>query len=108
MQISCSAYSEVSPQSVVWAGAQGVRRGVAGAGAAEGEPGRRRAPATRPCAHATVDSAQVCGGASGGVFEREECDLHGTHIWRTVTEFCGRTLLGAGVLCDDGRARRRG
>src|SRR4029450_4616988 len=108
MQILYRLYSEVPAQSAVWAGAARVRRSVPGVGAAEREPGRGGAFAGRSRAYAALDSAQVCGGPGGGVSEREECDLPGTHVWRAATEFSGGTLLGTGLLCLDGRARGRG
>src|SRR5512147_1402075 len=65
-------------------------------------PGRRGPSAGRSRAHVAVDSAQVCGGASGGVSEGEECDSHRADVWGTRAQFCGGALLGAGILGVDG------
>src|SRR5262245_100035 len=108
MQISRSVYSEVPAQGAIWTGTSGVGRSVPGVSTAEREPHRRRAFAARSCAYAGVDFAQVRGRAGGGVSESEECDLHCTYVWRAATEVCGGTRLGARLLCDNGRAGRRG
>src|SRR5215813_4134026 len=108
MQISRRVYSEVPAQSAVRAVAELPGRRVPGVGAAEREPDRGRAFTGRSRAHVAVDSAQVCSGAGGGISQRQERDSHCADIWGAAAELCGRALLGPGVLCVDGGARRGG
>src|SRR3954464_7671138 len=94
MQISRCVYSEVPAQSAVWAGAAVLGGGSSRVSPPEGEPNRRRTPASGSCPYAAVDSAQVCGSPGGRISEREECDAPGAYVWGTAAEFCRRALLG--------------
>src|ERR1035437_957764 len=80
-------------------------RSVPQAGRAEREPDRRRPSANRPCAHDDFDSTQVCGLASGGVYQGQERNPSGPSIRRTEAELRRAELLGARIFRIDGRAR---
>jgi len=62
----------------VWCGALRHQTGgfTEGVSTTTRKPSRRGAFDARPCTHAEVDSSQVLSGPSGGIAEREECDLH--------------------------------
>src|SRR5271169_5863120 len=67
-----------------------------------------RAPDGRSCAHADVDSAEILGIASDGVYERQECHPHCADLRREAKELCGAALLGARVLGLEGGTQRSG
>jgi hypothetical protein len=65
------------------------------AGEKEGEIIERHLNA-RPHAHAAVWSAEVCGGAGGGIHQRQECDPHRAGVCRAEDELRRPALLGGG------------
>jgi hypothetical protein len=66
-------------------------------------------PAVGPCAHADLDTAEVCGGAGDRVYEREDLArvYGGRKKRRQEEEFCRRKLLGAWLHGVDRRSRRK-
>ena len=91
-----SVYTEGSPPGAVWATAAASRGSLSPVGAAEGEPGRRRAFDDRSRAHDAVDSAKVCGIAGGGVHQRGECDPLGAGLWERKRNFVGQSFWARG------------
>jgi hypothetical protein len=55
--------------------------------------------------HMMISIPQVCGLASGGVYQRQERNPFGPSVRRTEAELRRAELLGAGLLRIDSRAR---
>ena len=55
--------------------------------------------------HVDIDSAEVCGIASGGIYQRQERDPFGPGVRRTQAQLCRARLLGERLLRINGRAR---
>jgi len=96
MQISHCVYTEVSQESVVWAGAAGIGDGAEGIGEAEGKRGHRRALDGRSRAHAGVDTTEVFGGAGDGFCEGQKRHSRGPGVCWRKEKFYWAALLGAG------------
>ncbi len=69
VQIPCGIHSEMPAKGVVGAVARTLGRSIPTIGSAEGEPGGRRSSDAGSCAYAAVDTAEVCGVASGGLHQ---------------------------------------
>src|SRR6185312_4283340 len=109
MQISHCVYTEVSQESVVWAGAAGIGDGAEGIGEAEGKRGHRRALDGRSRAHAGVDTTEVFGGAGDGFCEGQKRHSRGPGVCWRKEKFYWAALLGAGILgIDRGKERSSG
>ncbi len=106
VQIPCRVYPEVPKEKFVSGVAKALDRSISAVGAAEREPDRRRTLGVRSRAYVDCDSAEVCGVASGGVHQRQECDSLGANLWGKEAEFHRATFLGKRILCVDGRSRR--
>ena len=76
MQISHRVHSQVPEESVVWADSRGAWEGLSRPGPAEGKRDPRGAFDARSCAYVDLDTAEVFGGASDGVYEGENGDPH--------------------------------
>ena len=101
MEIPCGIHTQISQEGVVWAGA-------ARTGAAEGIGGDRGSLDGGSRAHVGVDCAEVFGGLSDGVCERQERDSHRAGLCGAVAELCRPAFLGSRVLGIDGGEERGG
>ena len=81
MQISCSVYPEISTQDPIQGTTTEFGGSVQETGPKAGKPDFRRAFDGRPCAYVDCDSAEVCGVASGGLYQGEKRDPLGTSVW---------------------------
>src|SRR5690349_5505845 len=104
VQISCRVHPQVSPEDVIRRVEGASWGGVPETSLSEGESGRGRAPAARPCSYAVVDSAKALGLAGGGVHQGQERHSSGKGLRRTEAQLRWAALLGARVLRLDGRA----
>src|SRR5665647_2425682 len=59
----------------------------------------------RSCAHDDLDTAEICGIECSGLPQGEKRDSLGQSVWRAQEELYRAKLLGAWVLCVDGRSR---
>src|SRR6185437_4110462 len=90
MQISHCVYTEVSQESVVWAGAAGIGDGAEGIGEAQGKRGHRRGSITCTC------TTEVFGGACDGFCEGQKRHSRGPGVCWRKEKFYWAALLGAG------------
>ena len=78
------------------------------AGGAKGKPNRRRPSHAGSRSHDDLNSTEVCGLASGRVYQGQECDPFGPGLRGEKAQFRGAALLGQRVLRLDRRSRRSG
>src|SRR5512137_947074 len=103
MQIPCGVHPEIPAQGAIRFAAQAPGPFVPGVGAAQGMRDWGRAPDGRSCAHADLDSGEVLGIASDGVYERQERHSYSPDLRRKAPELRGAAFLGAWVLGFDRR-----
>ena len=80
-QVSYRVDTEISEEGVVQGTTPGVGAGIEGFGRAERMRDRGRAIDGGSCAYPDLNTAEVCGIASGGLPEREECNMGSEALW---------------------------
>ena len=106
MPVSFGMDPEMAEKSFVWTTSKGTGTNPSRIGDAEGERSDRGDATGRSRPHGDLDTTEVFGVAGGWICKREECHL-GCQDNGEEPEFCRSEFLGTGLLCFDGRSRRR-
>ena len=86
MQVPCSVDTEMPEENALRPTPEKPRGCVSRSCPTKGESGVGRAPTTRPCAYADLDTTEICGIAGGRLNKREERDPYSADIPRPEEE----------------------
>src|SRR5262245_8781086 len=104
VQISRGVYSEVSKKDVVRGVASAPGRGVPQFGQAKRMHDPRRSNDARSCAHVDIDPTETCSVTGRRIYQRQECDTHGSGVRGQEAQLRRSALLGQRLLCINGWA----
>src|SRR5262245_57475989 len=101
VQIPCRVHAEVPQEAAVRANQAVPGNCISRACQAQGMQDRRRTSDAGPCAYPDIDPAEIFGGRSDRVLEREKLDLDRAECGTQATQFSWPQILGEGLLRFD-------
>ena len=109
VQIPCGVYPQILTQSNVSRLATVFGRNFPRVGCSQRVSDRRGTSVLRSCAYVDLNTAEVCGVSSGGIYQRKECDSAQLQWW--MSEYGRTKVLGQGYYVstvghDEARVRR--
>ena len=108
VQVPHSLDSQISSKESLWPSAQAPWRDHSRVGATARKPDFGGAFMPRPCSHIYLNTAEVCGGTSCWLYQRQKCNTYSKNLWWTNPQLCRRKFLGTGLFRLDGWSRRTG